>query len=193
MEEVKINDMLWQMQGTRQNDTIHWKATPKVVEVADEHKFLLYSGGGGSWGLVGKMWFRTKEECEQNFLKNHESFDEPIDFKDPTPEGIEELPRTDWENYEVNRFDGIDDTAVYLGGLSNLQKITQNVKWHKDTEHEGEYGMVVEYSTLHEISEQFKESMITVIVNGPMRTKVFQYGNYPGAGWIYLGNIQGYA
>ena len=193
MEEVKINDLLWQMQGTRQNDTIHWEAAPKVVETVDEHKFLFYSGGGGLLGVIGKMWFRNKEECEQDFLKSHESFDEPIDFKDPTPEGIEELSRTDWENYEVNKFDGVNDTAVYLGGLSNLQKITQNVKWHKDTEHEGEYGMLVEHSTLHEISEQFKESMITVIVNGPMRTKVFQYGNYPGKGWIYLGNIQGYA
>lgn len=191
--EIKENDILWHMEGTRQNDNIHWKAIPKMVESVNEHMFTFYQGGAISRNCVGSMYFVSKEECEKHWLERHESFDIPIDYDEPAPEGVNERPRTNWETYEVTRFDGVTDTAVYLGGLSRLQNITEKIKWNKDTENVSEYGMVVEYSTLHEISEQFKESMLTVIVNDPMRAKIFQYGNYPGGGWVFLGGVQGYA
>lgn len=194
MADVKINDMLWQMQGTRQNDKIHWKATPKVVEVADERKFLFYSGGGGSLGLIGKIWFRTKEECEQDFLKNYESFDESIDYDKPIPENVGELPRTDWNTYEVCKFNGIDSTTVYKGGFGHLVNITDQLTWHRDSDHIGEYGMEIEFLELHEISDQINTmGMVTVIEEDPMTTKIFQWGNYPGDNWICLGSVQGYA
>ena len=194
MTEVKNNDLLWEMKGIRQNDKIHWKAMPKVVEVADEHKFLFYSGGGGSWGLVGKRWFRTKEECEQDFLKNHESFDEPIDYDKPVPKNVAELPRTDWNTYEVCKFDGIGSTTVYKGGFGHLINITDQLAWHKDFEHTGEYGMEIEFLELHEISDQINTiGMVTVIEEDPMKTNIFQWGNYLGGNWINLGSVQGYA
>lgn len=194
MTDVKINDLLWQMQGTRQNDTIHWKAEPKVVGAVDEYKFLFYSGGDGSLGLIGKMWFRTKEECEQDFLKNHESFDEPIDFDAPTPEHVAEQPRTDWNTYEAYKFDGISTTTVYKGGFGHLVNITDQLAWHKDSEHIGEYGMEIEFLELHEISDQINSmGIVTVIEEGPMKTNIFQWGNYPGDNWINLGSVMGYA
>lgn len=192
-ELLEKDTILWEMQGIRQNDKIHWKAVPKIIEAVEKYMYRFYTGGGISHNGVGSIYFTSKEECEKHWLEKHKSFDEPIGFDEPTPEGIDEYPRTDWETYEVNRFDGVDSTAVYLGGLDRLENITSKVSWHVDTEHEGEYGMKVEYTTLHEISEQFGERLLTVIVNSPMRAKVFQYGNYPGQGWIFLGEVQGYA
>lgn len=194
MEEVKINDMLWQMQGTRQDGKIYWEAVPKVVKSVDKYMYRFYSGGGISHNGVGSTFFATKEECEQDFLKNHESFDEPIDFDAPTPENVAERPRTDWNTYEVRKFDGINATTVYKGGFGRLINITDQLTWHKDSDHIEEYGMEIEFLEMHEISDQINSmGMVTVIEEGPMKTKIFQYGNYPGVGWIYLGEIQGYA
>lgn len=194
MAEVKANDILWEMRGIRQNNNIHWKAIPQIVEAVEKYMYRFYSGGGVSHNAVGSMFFTTKEECEKHWLERHESFDEPIGFDEPTPEGMGEQPRTDWETYEVSKFDGVDSCGVYVGGLNRLVQITNELEWHKDTEHVAEYGMEVEYLELHEISEQIKtSSLLTVIVNSPMRSKVFQYGNYPDAGWVYLGEVQGYA
>ena len=106
---------------------------------------------------------------------------------------MSEFQRTDWEHYVVNRFDGIDSSAVYYNGLDRLVNASDRITWHKDSEHVMEYGQEIEYLELHEISEQIKHGIITVIVNDPMRTKIFQYGNYPGEGWVLLGKIQGYA
>ena len=107
---------------------------------------------------------------------------------------IDERPRTDWESYEICKFDGMDSSAIYSGGLDQLVNITDRVNWNKDSEHIGEYGMEIEFLTLHEISEQIKtKGLLTVIENGPMRSKIFQWGNYPGEGWVYLGEVQGYA
>ena len=99
-----------------------------------------------------------------------------------------------WDNYEVSKFDGIYSTSVYKGGFNNLVNITDQLKQHSDSEHVGEYGMEMEFLQLHEISEQVDFSgLVTVIENGPLHTNIFQWGNYPGDGWVLLGGIQGYA
>ena len=194
MSDIRPDTILWGMQGTRQNDNIHWKAVPKIVESVEKYMYRFYSGGGVSHNAVGSMFFTSKEECEKHWLESHSSFDEPIGFEELTPEGIDEHPRTDWETYEIQKFNGVDSCGVYAGGLDKLVRINNELEWHKDTEHVAEYGMEVEYLELHEISEQIKtKSLLTVFVNSPMRSKVFQYGNYPDAGWVYLGDIQGYA
>ena len=105
-----------------------------------------------------------------------------------------ELSRTDWNTYEVCKFDGIDSTTVYKGGFGHLVNITDQLTWHKDSEHVGEYGMEIEFLELHEISDQINTmGMITVIEEDPMKTNIFQWGNYPGDSWINLGSVQGYA
>lgn len=192
-ELLEKDTILWEMQGTRQNDNIHWKAVPKIIESVEKYMYRFYTGGGISHNGVGSMFFTSKEECEKHWLEKHKSFDEPIDFDEITPEGVDEHPRTNWETYEVNRFDGITFTTIYYNGLDRLVNANDRVVWHKDTEHVPEYGMEVEFLELHEISEQIKHRLITVIVSDPMRTKIFQWGNYPDSGWVYLGDVQGYA
>ena len=194
MSEVTKDTILWHMQGTRKNDKIHWKAVPKIVESVEKYMYRFYDGGGVSHNGIGSLFFTSKEECEQAWAKNHDGHIELIGFDEPTPEGIDEHPRTDWETYEIQKFNGVDSCAVYAGGLDRLVHINNELEWHTDTEHIAEYGMEVEYLELHEISEQIQtRGLITVIVNSPMRSKIFQYGNYPDAGWVYLGEVQGYA
>lgn len=193
MSELLTKDtILWGMIGTRQNDIITWKAVPKIIETVEKHMYRFYTGGGVSHNGVGSLYFTSKEECEKHWLEKHDSFEELIGFDQPTPEGVDEHPRTDWETYEVNRFDGVDSTAVYQGGLDRLVNITKEIAWHKDTGHIDMYDMEVEYLALHEISEQAKGGLLTVIVNSSMRSKIFQWGNY-GDKWVYLGDVQGYA
>lgn len=93
----------------------------------------------------------------------------------------------------IVKFDGVDSSAVYSGGLSSLVNITNQLEWHKDEENESMYGMVVEYLTLKEISEQIGSGLITVMVDDPMRSKIYQFGNYFDDGWVFLGDVQGYA
>ncbi len=100
---------------------------------------------------------------------------------------------TDWETYRVSKFDGVTETAVYLGGLTRLKPVTRKLKWKVDTEFEMDFGQKYEDLTLHDISEQLNApGLITVFINDPMRSEVFQWGNY-GNSWVFLGEIQGYA
>lgn len=195
MADVKVNSVLWRMKGTRQNDKITWEAVPKMVKSVEKYMYRFYGGGGVSHNGVGQLYFPSKEECEEYWLKNHK-LEEYIHFDDPTPEGVDEYPRTDWETYEVSKFDCVDSAAVYQGGLDRLVNITDEIAWHKDSEHVADYGLEVEYLTLHEISEQaktlFKYDLLTVIIDDPMKSKIFQWGNY-GDKWVFLGDVQGYA
>lgn len=190
--EIKEQQTLWSMRGIRQNDQITWEAVPKFVKAIDELMIRFYGGGGVSKNGIGSIYFTSKEECEDNWTKHHE-FIEKIGIEDPTPEDVDERPRTNWESYEIVKCDGISTSAIYFNGLGNLVRANNRVRWHKDTEHIGEYGMEIEYLELHEISEQIKHGLITVIVNGPMKAEIFQWGNYKDVGWVFLGEVQGYA
>jgi hypothetical protein len=190
----KENELLWEMVGTRQNNVIKWEAVPRVVKSIDtkRHMIMFYRMGGVSFNGVGKIYFTTKKECESHWLENHQ-MEEAIDYDEPTPEGIEELPRTNWDDYVVGKDDTVDSTAVYKGGMTNLENITDTLKWNADKSAEEYIYIPYEYLTLKEISDQVGERMITVIVNGPLKTTIFQYGNYLDAGWVCLGEIMGYA
>ena len=187
--------ILWEMAGKRQNDKIEWKAMPKVVEMMDEHKFLFYGGCGGSIGLIGKYYFTSKEECEQNFLRKHGGFVETIGFDEPTPKGVDELERTDFQTLQVVDFDTVNQTSVYLGGLRNLQNITKDLFWHK--EYVEGLEMEVGTLTLSEIWEYVKSSynnqrIVTVFVDSTTHGDIYQCGNYEEGKWVKLGETQGY-
>ena len=71
MSDIRPDTILWGMQGTRQNDNIHWKAVPKIVESVEKYMYRFYSGGGVSHNAVGSMFFTSKEECEKHWLESH--------------------------------------------------------------------------------------------------------------------------
>lgn len=101
----------------------------------------------------------------------------------------------DWQEWLVTRFDSIEHTSVYLGGLNNLKDVSERLEWHYECI-EGLY-MKVGTLTLTEIANQckakFNDRMITVIQNEPMVCRIFQYGNYLDGKWYKLGEIMGYA
>lgn len=187
--------ILWMMNGKRQNDKIVWEAFPKVVKLKDNHKFFLYGGGGGSLKLIGKLYFESKEECEKNFLSKHDSLFEVIGFDEPTPDGIEELERTDFQDLEVCKWNTVDTTTVYAGNVDNLLNVTELLKWHEE---ECEpLCCTLETLTLSEIYEQAKElvdtRIFTVFVDEPLKGTIYQCGNYEDGKWVKYGSTRGYA
>jgi len=67
---VNIGDILWCMVGERVGDDILWRAKSKrVVKVSKKHNnaFFFGDGTGASQNSVGRNYFKTKEEAEQNF------------------------------------------------------------------------------------------------------------------------------
>ena len=51
--------------------------------------------------------------------------------------------------------------------------------------------------TLDDIFQQvnriYREAVILVIAEYPLRGNIYRYGNYEGAGWIEVGTMDGYA
>lgn len=190
---MEVGTVLWRMVGKRQNDEIRWYAEPKCVEYVDKHKYLYGDGCGGSLNNVGVNVFLSREECLSHFMEKHDSLIQKIPIDEKSPDDVYDLPRTDWQEWLVTRFDSIEHTSVYLGGLNNLKDVTGALKWH--SEWVEALCMDIETLTLQEISEQLSKSnmMITVIQNDPMRCKIFQYGNYPDNKWYRLGEVMGYA
>lgn len=93
------------------------------------------------------------------------------------------------EDMELCKFDGVDSTNVYVGGLDFLKPA--QLEWRKiDWGYEiGE----VELLKLSEIVEQLgKKQIITIFIEEPMRGTILQYGNY-GDEWYEIGTTCGYA
>lgn len=91
------------------------------------------------------------------------------------------------------RFDGNTEVTVYTGGLSNLK--IADIKWKKEINEISKIFCFdyIETITLKEIVNQLgKKEIITLIINGPFESEIWQYGNY-GDVWVSLGSIQGYA
>ena len=83
---------------------------------------------------------------------------------------------------------GTCDSAVYIGGLTNLRKVEP--EWHE--EFSREFG-TVKYLTLREIAWMYKgEGIITVFVDKPLQSICYQFGNY-GDYWVLHGKLRGYA
>lgn len=188
---MEIGTILWRMIGKRHNAEIKWYPQPNSVEYVDEHKYLFGNGCGGSLSNIGKNEFLTREECINHFFENHDSMTEKIGIDDKSPDDVYDLPRTDWQDWCVTKFDSIECTSVYRNGLNKLVNITNALNWH--TEYVEGLEMDVDTLTLKEISEQVESGMITVIQNDPMVCRIFQYGNYSDGKWYKLGEVMGYA
>lgn len=99
------------------------------------------------------------------------------------------------EDIEFLRFDGVTSTTVYLGGLSRL--VPAYIEWnHTDEEFNRAIMMQGEYLKLSEIRDRcldkYGYDVITVIYEGPLRTDIYQWGNYGDEWWI-VGEAGGYA
>lgn len=93
-----------------------------------------------------------------------------------------------FKDIEICHFDGVSATEVYYGGLTDMVKA--QLTWRKVKDEEmGE----VEILKLSEIVKQIPlDGLITVIVDGPLRGEILQYGNY-GYEWYQIGETCGYA
>lgn len=92
------------------------------------------------------------------------------------------------EDLELCKFDGVNTTNVYVGGLSYLHPAL--LRWRKE---ENDYMGDFEVLKLSEIVEQLGENqIITVFIEEPMRGTILQYGNY-GDKWYEIGTTCGYA
>ena len=192
---MEIGTILWSMVGKRQNDEIKWYAKPQCVEKVTDTAYYFGDGCGGSFGNIGKNDFLSREECINHFLETHDSLTQKIPIEDKSPDNVYDLPRTNWQEWQVTRFDSIETTSVYRGGFGNLKNVTDTLKWHSEYAEGLCMGMDVETLTLTEISEQLSDTreIITVIQDGPMKCKIFQYGNYNDGKWYKLGEVMGYA
>lgn len=97
------------------------------------------------------------------------------------------------EDLELIQFDGVDETIVYKGSFSCLEKA--ELKWRSaDKGMCDALCMDVKVLRLSEIVEQLKDEtrMITIFVEGALRGSIWQYGNY-GDSWWEIGQTCGYA
>ena len=194
--EYKIGDVLWQMQAREQNGICKWKAVPHSIEVIDDRKVLFENGCGGSRSSIENHWFLTRQEAIDDFLKKHESLEIPLpEVTDEEKNVVTHLPRTDFQDLEVIRFDSITETSVYVGGMDRLVNITDKLKWH--TQYVEALCMDVGTLTLSEIYEQAKEfnwdRMLTVFVESSLEGVIYQCGNYEDGKWVKYGTTRGYA
>lgn len=91
------------------------------------------------------------------------------------------------------RYDGIGATAVYRGWLTELEPA--NVKW-KTTELSIKVANATdgepECITLDELTEQYPDEQLTVIIDKPLDGEIWNYGN-AGKKWLRIGTTGGYA
>jgi len=96
---------------------------------------------------------------------------------------------------ELLKTDSVNYTFIYLGSVSNLKQV-DDLEWRKDYEYLEYFGVAAERLTLKEISDQinkrYPNHIITVFVDGPLKGRIYQYGNY-GDYWIDYGETIGYA
>jgi len=194
-----VGTVLWCMIGRRQNSEIRWYAAPLCIEYVDKHKFLNADNIGGGWNSIGKNYFLTREECLENFKAKGNSLLEKILINAPTPEGIVEKPRTEWDDYEFHLFgaEGNHDASdtsvtVYAGFYDGLKNITDRLLWHsKLTDGYGKVNSL----TLREIYEQCRKfsRLLTVFHATATRTEVYQCGNYEDGKWENVGHLYGFA
>ena len=91
------------------------------------------------------------------------------------------------------RYDGIGATAVYRGWLTELEPA--DVKW-KTTDLSIEVANATdgepECITLDELTEQYPDEQLTVIIDKPLDGEIWNYGN-AGKKWLRIGITGGYA
>lgn len=98
----------------------------------------------------------------------------------------------------IYRFDGVSDTSVYINSFSDLENVSDKLNWHK----EFVYSLgTLEKLTLQDIYTQIKElytqkdrcPIITLFIEDPLKTEIYQCNNYEEGRWVCLGKIDGYA
>lgn len=104
---------------------------------------------------------------------------------------------------EFIEFDGVDSTTVYYGGMSWLQKIP--LEWRNDQEYAErlcfkEAHVLTAGEILEQVWEWCKENtktyrgfIVTIVCEGPLSGRIYQYGNYSDGTWTCIGQTQGYA
>lgn len=193
--ELKVGDVIWQMVGTELNGTVTYHAVPHCVEIVDDRMVRFENGCGGSKTCIGKMWFLSRDEAIADFIKRHGRLELPEEDCKELEQFIQHKERTDFQTLEVVEFDSVDSTAVYLGGVSCLKKVNDELNWHE--EEVESLDMNIKSLTLTEIYEQLKEvygcQIITVFVDSPMHGEIYQCGNYEDGKWVKLGSTMGYA
>ena len=195
---IEIGTVLWSMRGTERNGIIKWYASPQCVEYIDDSKFLCGNGCGGSFGLIGKTVFLSRQEALDHFLASHDSLEEKMEIGSMLPEEVYSLPRTDWNDKKIYKWNhGVNECGVYIGRLSRLKDITEEIVWDHIQVNDGMY--YEQSLTLRQIYEQvskiagYYRSIITVIQDDPMRSQIYQCNNYENGFWVKLGEVQGYA
>ena len=189
--QYPVGTVLWEMKGIRRNDKICWHPCPISIEKKNEYMFRNAFGCGCSWNSIGRIYFLSREACIAHFLQNHKSLEQEIGFDEPTPEGVRERPRTDWQKYEVVRCSIGEEPFVYIGGFGSLQPATFLLKFRTVQRDDWEFLAL----TLEEIYDQLKDkaSIITVFDQSALNCDIFQCGNYEDGKWVKMGNVIGYA
>lgn len=100
------------------------------------------------------------------------------------------------DDITIVKFDGVTQSAVYFGFVTNLLNITEKLKWRKAGAIE--YGYDAEVLTLEEIYKQVRDlfnghAIITVFVSDPLHGYIYQCGNYRDGHWMKYGTTIGYA
>ena len=102
------------------------------------------------------------------------------------------------EEFEVCEFDGVDASAVYVGGITFLNKINDKLTW-RENEEDGElaykpYKVLTMSEIVSQVSNLYggEAPIITVICDSPIAGHIYQYGNY-GDAWYEIGTTCGYA
>lgn len=139
-------------------------------------------------------WYITTYDGSKYNEDEHSSLIQKIGAEDESLDRVHDLTSTDWQNYEICRDNGVSFVSVYRGGLYCLSQIDKSkLPWRRKG---GEFGKL-EYLTLGEIYEAVPKicrmRIITVIVNDPLKSIIFQCGNYEEGKWIKLGEVMGYA
>lgn len=73
MSEINVGDLLWIMRGEQHDNTLVFKAVSKVVEEVTEDGIKTADGYDLPLSWLDKL-YRTKEECEKEWLKRNSSF-----------------------------------------------------------------------------------------------------------------------
>lgn len=202
-EDLEVGTVVWRMCGRRQDGKITWYAEPECIEEVKEHMYM-FSRGGCSKNSIGIDYFLTRQDAIDRFVSKYGSLEESINPNDPLEkmshpelrENVTEYPRTDWNDMEITKSDGVDDAGVYIGGVTELENITDSLAWRKVSV--PEHGYYAECLTLREIYEQVSSShnvspIITVFQDSPLSGEIYQCGNYEDGKWVKHGTTKGYA
>lgn len=195
---IDTGTVIWSMRGMEQNGVIKWYTKPTCVDEVTGSMVWFAGGGGCSLNNIGKTYFLSRKDALDDFLSRHDCLEEQLETGKTLPENVSSLPRTEWDDQRIYKYNGgVNDCGVYVGGLSRLKDITNLLLWEQRESKEYDYSD--ESLTLKQIYEQvskqrgYEHSIITVIQNDPLKAHIYQCNNYGRGKWVKLGSCMGYA